>query len=71
MEQPQYILFTAGKDIRKLYDSLKYENEDEGFDPIVKKVATHFNPTSNITFNIFTLKAINQAEFKSFSEFYT
>ena len=70
-EQLQYLLFTAGKDVIKLHERLKKDDDSEGFDVIVKKIANKFKPTSNITFNIFTFRSIQQAEHESFSEFYT
>ena len=70
-EQLQYLLFTAGKDVIKLYDRIKKSDESEGFGEIVKKIADTFNPTSNVTFNIFHFRSIQQMEHEPFSEFYT
>jgi len=70
LEQLFFLLFTAGKHIQQLYQRVKAPGDSETFNDIVKKMANHFNPTSNVTMHIYTLHAMSQLEEETFNEFY-
>jgi len=71
MDQLNFLLFTAGKQIAQLYQRLKAPEHEETFEQITEKISKHFNPSTNTTRNIFNFRAMMQFADESFDAFYS